>query len=324
MSESDNSNTGGPVDSTGTVAVAGAGLIGRGWAIVFARAGWQVNLFDVDVGALEVARDEINSQLQMLSGHGLCAEPEVTKANIRIESDLAVALDRADYVQECGPEVLDAKRVLFSELDQLAAPQTILASSSSGLMASEFAAHLTGRQRALVVHPVNPPHLVPLVEISPAVWTDNAVTQRAIDIMHTVGQTPITVQKEIPGFILNRLQGALLNEALRMVQGGYATADDVDKAVRDGLGLRWSFMGPFETIDLNAPDGLSDYAKRYGPMYQKMAASQALSPDWDQSSIASVDAARRTLLSRDKINQRQEWRDQRLAALVSHKTKQEN
>ena len=300
-------------------AVIGAGLIGRGWAIVFARAGWQVKLYDINADALQMAQREVSTQLNLLSSNGLCDDTAAVQNNIHYIADLAAALDGADYVQECGPEVLDAKRELFDRLDQLSAPETILASSSSGLMTSEFAEKLQGRQRALVVHPVNPPHLVPLVELSPASWTDPAITQRAHDIMTAVGQSPIIVQKEIAGFILNRLQGALLNEALRMVQGGYATADDVDKTLRDGLGLRWSFMGPFETIDLNAPGGLGDYADRYGGMYQTMAASQATAPDWTTEGVDELVNARSKLLDRADIGKQQDWRDNRLAALIAHK-----
>jgi 3-hydroxyacyl-CoA dehydrogenase len=300
-------------------AVIGAGLIGRGWAIVFARAGWQVKLYDINADALQMAQREVSTQLNLLSSNGLCDDTAAVQNNIHYIADLAEALDGADYVQECGPEVLDAKRELFDRLDQLSAPETILASSSSGLMTSEFAEKLQGRQRALVVHPVNPPHLVPLVELSPASWTDPAITQRAHDIMTAVGQSPIIVQKEIAGFILNRLQGALLNEALRMVQGGYATADDVDKTLRDGLGLRWSFMGPFETIDLNAPGGLGDYADRYGGMYQTMAASQATAPDWTTEGVDELVNARSKLLDRADIGKQQDWRDNRLAALIAHK-----
>lgn len=303
----------------GVAAVIGAGLIGRGWAIVFARAGWSVQLYDINADALQVAQREIDTQLSLLNSNGLCDDTAAVLNNIHFIADLTKALDGADYVQECGPEVLDAKRELFDRLDQLSAPQTILASSSSGLMTSEFADQIQGRQRALVVHPVNPPHLVPLVELSPASWTDPAITQRARDIMTAVGQSPIIVQKEIAGFILNRLQGALLNEALRMVQGGYASADDVDKTLRDGLGLRWSFMGPFETIDLNAPGGLGDYADRYGGMYQTMAASQASTPDWTTEGVAALVSARSKMLDRADIGKQQDWRDNRLAALVAHK-----
>lgn len=307
----------------GRVAIAGAGLIGRSWAIVFARAGWQVRLQDVNSPQLDIARQSIPEQLKMLSEHGLVTDAQSAMDRIQYFTDLAIALREVDYVQECGPEVLTAKQALFSELDRLTPPEVILASSSSGLMASEFAAHLEGRHRALVVHPVNPPHLVPLVEVSPAEWTDARVTQRALDIMRSVRQTPVTVNKEISGFILNRLQGALLNEAVRLAQGGYASPEDIDKTIRDGLGLRWSFMGPFETIDLNAPEGLADYAQRYGGMYTEMAKSQAVVPDWNSSSIKSLEAARRDLLDKVDINQRQSWRDNRLAALIAHKLEQE-
>jgi 3-hydroxyacyl-CoA dehydrogenase len=305
-----------------SAAVIGAGLIGRGWAIVFARAGWNVTLYDNNADALAASQHEIENQLQLLRANGLCEDPDSTKKNISYQPKLADAVRDVDYVQECGPESVDIKKALFSELDQLTPTQAVLASSSSGLMTSEFAEHLDGRHRTLVVHPVNPPHLVPLVEISPASWTDETITQRAYRVMESVKQSPITVQKEIPGFILNRLQGALLNEALRMVQGGYATPDDVDKTVRDGLGLRWSFMGPFETIDLNAPGGVADYAARYGQMYETMAESQATAPGWSADAVADIVESRSSHLQRDNILQRQNWRDDRLAALVAHKGRQ--
>lgn len=308
--------------SSGNVAVIGAGLIGRGWAIVFARAGWNIRLYDINADTLDIARHAISEQLQMLTDQGLCSDPENLLNSINYESNLEVALEGVDYVQECGPEVLEEKRTLFTDLDQLSAPQAILASSTSGFIASAFSEHLEGRHRVLVVHPVNPPHLVPLVEVSPAEWTAPEVTRTAYKIMTAVNQCPITVQKEIPGFILNRLQGALLNEALRLAQGGYALADDIDKAVRDGLGLRWSFIGPFETIDLNAPSGLTDYARRYGSMYRDMAASQSSLPDWDK--VSALDAARRDACSLDEIHSRQVWRDNRLAALIAHKRQQKN
>lgn len=307
-----------------TVAIIGAGLIGRGWTIVFARAGWQVKLYDVNVAALDVAREAIAVQLKMMATLELCADTDNILNKITYEADLEASLQSVDYVQECGPEELEAKCSLFTELDRISSSATILASSTSGFMPSEFTAHLQGRNRALVAHPVNPPHLVPLVEISPSAWTDPAITQKVHDIMTAVEQTPITVQKEIPGFILNRLQGALLNEALRLAQGGYATAEDIDKTVRDGLGLRWSFMGPLETIDLNAPAGIADYAQRYGSMYREMAKAQAVAPDWDAKAIARLEESRREILDVGSIDERQVWRDNRLAALIAHRSKQEN
>src|SRR5690606_2084294 len=117
--------------------------------------------------------------------------------------------------------------------------------------ASAFTEALKNRSRCLVAHPINPPHIIPLVEIVPAPWTDPAVVERTRALMNEVGQAPIQLTREVSGFVVNRLQGALLAEAFRLVENGVCTTADVDAAVADGLGLRWSFVGPFETIDLN-------------------------------------------------------------------------
>ena len=136
----------------------------------------------------------------------------------------------------------------------------MLASSTSAIPASQFTEALPGCARCLVAHPVNPPHLVPIVELCGAPWTTPPVIERAKRIYAEVGQVPIVVNREIDGFILNRLQGALLSEAMRLVGEGYVSPADLDKTVRDGLGLRWSFMGPLATIELNAPAGLPTIA----------------------------------------------------------------
>src|SRR5207253_9790700 len=137
-------------------------------------------------------------------------------------------------------------------------------SSTSGIVASRFTEELAGRHRCLVAHPVNPPHLVPLVELVASPWTASAIVTQAKAIYESVGQVPIIVKREIEGFILNRLQAVLLSEAFRLVSDGYVTPQDLDKTLKHGLGLRWSFMGPFETIELNAPEGIADYCRRYG------------------------------------------------------------
>ena len=305
------------------VAIIGAGLIGCGWAIVFARAGWHVNLYDPHQQARFAAQDTIAAQLNLLEAHHLCSDTSEIQAHIHCAAELQEAVQGAVYIQECGPENLDEKCKIFRELDEITPPEAILASSSSGLMASQFTADLFGRHRALVAHPVNPPHLVPLVEISFAEWNDPNTIKTVRQIMISIGQTPITLHKEIPGFVLNRLQGALLNEALRLSQAGIASVEDIDKTIRDGLGMRWSFMGPFETIDLNAPGGLADYAARYGAMYRAMAEPPLASPDWSKAAIDKIAQERRVALDIKDLNQRQNWRDARLAALVAHKQKQD-
>ena len=151
----------------------------------------------------------------------------------------------------------------------------MLASSTTGIPPSAFTEHLAGRRRCLVAHPINPPYVTPLVEICPAPWTDAAVVDRTHALMRAVGQAPIRMRREVQGFIANRMQAALIGAALRMVRDGIASAEDVDIAIRDGIGLRWSFMGPLETIDLNAPGGIADYLRRYGPLYQAIEREHA-------------------------------------------------
>jgi 3-hydroxyacyl-CoA dehydrogenase len=303
------------------VALIGAGLIGRAWAIVFARAGRRVALYDAMPGVAQQAIARIDANLADLQRAGLVDDPAAILARIAPVATVEDAVAGAVHVQENGPEELGVKQALFRTLDAAAAPEAVLASSSSAIPASAFTKDLPGARRCLVAHPVNPPYLVPLVELAPAPWTAAETVARTRDLMSAVGQVPIEVRREIDGFILNRLQGALLNEALRLAAEGYASVEDIDKCVADGLGLRWSFMGPFETIDLNAPGGMADYAKRYGPVYEKLAQDRAAAPPppWRGAALERMVQARRAALASDRLDERQAWRDRRLMALVAHK-----
>jgi 3-hydroxyacyl-CoA dehydrogenase len=305
----------------GRIAVIGAGLIGRAWATVFARAGHPVTLHDADAEALQRSLAALDQGLADLREAGLLAEtPVAVRLRIAPAPTLAAAVEGAVYVQENIAEDLGAKKALFAQLDALAAPDAILASSTSTITASLWSEHLAGRARCIVAHPVNPPHLVPLVELSPAPWTAPEVVARTRALHEAVGQVPIVVNREIQGFILNRLQGALLAEAFRLHAGGYVSADDIDKTVRDGLGLRWSFMGPFETIDLNAPGGVADYCARYGDLYYEMAQQQT-PRRWDDALVRRIEAERRALLPAADLPARGAWRDRRLMQLIAHKRK---
>jgi 3-hydroxyacyl-CoA dehydrogenase len=301
------------------VAIIGAGLIGRSWSVVFARAGCAVALFDADVRARDAGLQAIEPMLADLRDAGLLDDsPEAVFRRIRPAQSLADAVAGAEYVQENIVENVDSKRALFAELDRIAPGSTVLASSTSGLPASAWSGDLPGRARCLVAHPINPPHLVPLVELSPADWTARDVVERAKALQESVGQVPIVVRKEVQGFIVNRLQGALLAEAFRLYADGHASADDIDKAVRDGLGLRWSFMGPFETIDLNAPGGIADYCARYGPLYYELAQTQR-PRRWDETLVRRIEAERRRQLAAADLGVRSAWRDRRLMQLIAHK-----
>lgn len=301
------------------IAIIGAGLIGRAWAISFARAGCSVTLWDGNAAVVPEALATVQERLRDLHKAGLAEDPEAAFARVVPASTLAEAVGGAGYVQENLPETVEIKRAIFAELDALAAPDAVLASSTSAIPASQFTEELAGRARCLVAHPANPPYLIPMVELCPAAWTDPEVVQRARTLLAGIGQAPVLVRREIRGFILNCIQGALLNEAFRLVAEGYVTPEDLDTTVSQGLGLRWSFMGPFETIDLNAPGGVRDYCERYGGLYQAMRSDPPGPERWSETLIARLDAERRAAVPADTHPDRQAWRDRRLMALAAHK-----
>ena len=305
------------------IAIVGSGLIGRSWSIVFARAGHEVALWDPVAAAVPAARDFIAARLPELAEAGLLRgeAPEAILARLHPAETLEQALAGADYVQENGPERIPDKQALFARMDALAGPETILASSTSTIRASLFSEGLAGRARCLVAHPVNPPYLIPLVELAPAPWTAPEVVARARALMSGAGMVPATVKREIDGFLLNRLQAALIAEAMFLVEEGYADPGDIDATVKDGLGLRWSFMGPFETIDLNAPGGLADYCARYGGPFREMLAASK-TPSWSDALIGDLHEAQRDRLPMEDHAGRQTWRDRRLMALLAHKARQ--
>jgi 3-hydroxyacyl-CoA dehydrogenase len=295
--------------ASGKIAVVGAGLVGLGWAIVFARGGFEVSVHDAAEGAVDRALATIGDRLADLRRAGLIDDPAVIAARIAPAADLRAALKDAIYVQESVFERVDVKTQVMLDIDAVIEPRTWVGSSSSGLPASLYTAHVACRSRCLVAHPLNPPYLAPVVELVPAPWTAPETLAGVRDLMQAAGQSPVTLTREIEGFVLNRLQGVLLMEAWRLVEAGIASVADIDTTVSQGLGLRWAFMGPFETIDLNAPGGVADYAARLGPLYQSIAASTQTHETWDARLIAQVEAARRQALDMGALPDRCAWRD---------------
>jgi L-gulonate 3-dehydrogenase len=265
------------------VAIVGTGFIGRAWAISYARAGHDVSLWDADQSAPARSLAYIETLLPDLAANDLIggAAPEALLRRISIAPTLREALAGAVHVQENTLEDVAIKREVFARLDAEADPETVLASSTSAILPSAFTETLAGRARCLVVHPINPPYLIPAAEVVPAPWTDKAVVERAAAFLRAAGHAPIVMKREIDGFVMNRMQGALLEEAFRLVAEGYAGVEDIDVGIREGLALRWSFMGPFETIDLNAPGGVRDYAERYEQIYDRIFPTIQWRADWN-------------------------------------------
>ena len=301
------------------IACIGVGNLGRAWAAIFARAGHEVALYDSQPGALDTALPAIESTLELLASEGLVEVPEDVMRRVWTCASLAEALQDVDYVQESVIEDVEVKRAVFRELDREAPPGAILASSVSSIPPSEFMANLSGGARCIVAHPVNPPHLIPVVEVMLGPSTSEATFDACSALLRGVGQVPVRLNKEIFGYVLNRLQFALINEALHLVEGGYVSAEDVDSIVKYGLGRRWAFMGPFETNHLNTTGGIGEYYEKFqgaiggiiGDLYRE---PHSLNPE--SISCLAEEMARSTPVA--DVPARQEWRDRQLMGLTRH------
>jgi 3-hydroxyacyl-CoA dehydrogenase len=306
------------------VGLVGVGLIGRAWANVFARAGWDVKVWDASSDTTAAAPRLVAESLHDLARHGLVKEPDRAATRVRTAASLEDCVSGVDFVQESGPEKIEDKIAIWARLDAATPRSTVIASSTSGIVTSRFAEGLKGRDRCLVAHPVNPPHVVPIVELSGAAWTSPETVKRARAVFESVGQVPVEVKKEIDGFLLNRLQAVLLSEAFRLVGEGYCSAEDLDKTIAHGLGLRWSFMGPFETIELNAPGGTPDYCARFGEMLYGLSSRPVTRDVWGPENIARVMKSWGRAPTPAQVAEKSRWRDDRLAALQAHKRAQKS
>lgn len=303
------------------IAVIGCGLIGQGWAAVFAKAGFKVAMYDPSANAVRTAVDAMEKRISDLLDFGLIADNDKDNIlkNIAPVFNIREALDKAIYVQESGPEILETKINITHELDKLTDENVPIGSSTSGISASRYCSSVPGKHRCLVVHPINPPHLHPAVELVPSQWTDQDTLLRVKDIMIQCDRETIVLQKEIDGFVVNRLQGALLEEAFRLIGNGIVSAKDLDKAICDGLGLRWSIMGPMQTIHLNAPGGVTDYVKRYSEMYRNFRSEGTPEVDWHIVADDKIKPEMHKEIPIEQITNAQVKRDRRLMALLRHK-----
>lgn len=298
------------------IAVIGAGSIGVSWAVVFARAGHVVGLYDADNERLPSALREARERIDDLDSYDLLDEPagDVT-ARISASPTLAEAVRGATYVQECVPERLELKRALFADLERHVSTDAVLASSSSALLPTNVFGQLATRERCLVAHPANPPHLLPIVELVGAPFTEPAVLDRTEALMIDASMSPVCVRGEVEGFVFNRLQGAVLREAYCLVRDGIVDVEGVDRVVREGLGRRWAVVGPFETSDLNTRGGIAKHAERMGPAYARMGAERGQDDPWTAGLVADVVTQRRDLLPLAQWDERVRWRDRMLLAL---------
>ena len=238
------------------ITVIGAGLMGHGIALEFALAGYGVNLTDISQEKLSDAINTIKTTLKNLVNMGLVSDKtaEETPGRINTFTDLKDSVSNADFVIEAVNENLSLKKSIFSQLDQFCLNHTILASNSSSFMPSQIAPNTERKSLTLVAHYFNPPYLLPLVEIVRSPFTSVETIDTAYGLFLHLGKKPVVLQKEAPGFIANRIQVAILREAISIVEKGIASPEDVDIAVRNSFGRREAIAGPFEVADVGGWD----------------------------------------------------------------------
>lgn len=308
------------VDGIEKVACVGSGLVGQGWATLFALHGYSVVLEDVSEEIVKNARVRVGKQMRLLCDYGLAKDDGAALTRVEASTDLQEAVEDADYVQESVFESYEVKKSVFSEMDEASPPEAILASSTSGLLMSEIQKSVRHHpERCIVAHPWNPSYLVPLVELSPGCLTSRETIERTRELMESIGKVPVVLRREVPGFIANRLSVALWREALDLVDRGVASVEDVDKAVRAGPGLRWAIMGPYLTYHLGGGAGGLEYLMRHiGQAKSEWLRSMAKWTETPESAVEkAVKGVREMGVVREKsFEELERWRDDRLAEIL--------
>jgi len=300
------------------IACVGAGLIGQGWATLFSSKGFEVILQDLNETILEKAVIGVKSKLMFLETNHLLKRGEANGAlkKIAMSTDLDVIGD-ADYVQESVPDDYDTKKQVFKAMDAVAPHHTILASSSSGLLMTEIQRATRRPERCVLVHPVLPVYLLPLVEIVGGEETSRETVTAAYDLMRRLGKIPALLKREVPGYIVNRLQAALLREAIDLVDKDIAGAEDVDKAFCMGIGLRDPIIGPFLRIHL-AGSGVERFIENYSQSYryrwETMETWTSIPPSAAKKMIKSVKEMK--VVRTKSLEEITNWRDKMLIKLL--------
>lgn len=268
------------IEQVRKIGVVGAGLMGHGIAQEFALAGYDVALHDISEELLVHAQENMRRNLSIMVDAGMVSRQAADSApnDVCFSTNLSEVVRDADYIVEAITEDLQLKQQVFAEMDKLCPSHTIIASNSSTFMPGSMASATTRPDRVLVTHYFNPPHFVPLVEVVRHPGTSDSTFETAISLLERIGKRPVGVRKEVPGFIGNRLQFALLRECLSLVEHGVATPQDIDAVVKNSFGRRLAVAGPFEVFDAAGWDTI-------------FAILTELAPDLDASDTASEMAA---------------------------------
>jgi len=270
---------------SGRATVIGAGTIGLSWTALFLARGLQVQ-----VNSRRPDADRLISEAVLMHAPAIpgCADPAELLARVGTEPDVERSLAGADIVQESGPENLELKQDLFASVERAASPQALLLSSTSTFSPVAIAARMKDPGRLIVGHPFNPPHVMPLVEVVASQETSEELIDRAAGFYREIGKAPVVLRRAPMGFVANRLQAALLREAVHLVREGVVTVDELDRVVTSSIGLRWAVTGPFQTFHLGGgPGGLRHWLSHLGV---------SLDRNWEQLGRPTMDRATQALL----------------------------
>lgn len=300
------------------ITILGAGSIGVSFAAVFADAGAHVTLADPDEDRRNAVDDALAVQQGAIQRAGLS---HGGTGWVSVVDHPGEKLEHSNLVLECGPENLEIKQAIFADLLAQTGEETILATASSAITISQILPDTAQQRRCLVAHPVNPPAVLRVIELVPAPGTNPAATKRAARIFGAAGFEAVQLNHEIEGFVLNRLQGAVLREAYRLVDEGVTDVAGVEAIMRMGLGPRWALSGPFETAELNTPGGIKAHAARMGPAYKRMGQARGETVDWSEELVSRVETQRRLALPADALTDRAQWRSSAVAQLIATRDK---
>ena len=242
------------------IAIVGSGVIGYSWALSFAMNGHPVRVYDINDGSLKLAKERIHESLVNLAQNKVINPNKIEKIEKRIDYSTSIekTVEKSKFIVESGPEKYEIKWSIVEEIEKYASEDAIVASSTSGLLITEIAKNAKHPERFIGAHPYNPPHLIPLVEITKGEKTTEENVKLAYDLYKSIKKEPVILQKEALGFICNRIQMAVYREVCDLVMRGVCTIEDADKAVTYGPGIRWAIMGPSLVFELGGGQGHID------------------------------------------------------------------
>jgi len=303
------------------VACIGTGLIGEGWITLFSLKRLNVAVQDCNKKRLDRLIEDLEQTLLRLKENGMINDKEAKSAlkRVTVHDRITEAVADADYVQESVFESYDSKKKVFEEIEDNSPKSTVIASSTSALSMTEIQKTVRRPGRCIIVHPMNPVYIMPLVEIVPGSKTAKTTIDLAREFMSHLGKTPVVCRKEVPGFIVNRLQSAIYREALDLVDKGVATVEEIDEAVMRGPGLRWAFMGPFLVMHLAGGEGGIEYwlehlAKSYKIRWKSMASWSSISESAKRRTVEGIRNYK--FLANRRYSEVLKWRDERLLRIL--------